>query len=241
MGATVLYWWDYPTSCRPLPAKDQLCPQLINCCDNHKMSLYFHKCPLGVELPWPRITQVTHLVSRKRRSRFRERMGLSSPQTNKSKEGPKPHVFWPWFGFYQCSIDLCFLFKNSLDSIISTIYWNKPTLCIWRFCLISQSVNYYPVWGDGGGEISNYLTGRNQRASVLLHAWRVLSESQNTQFPSRRLCQHTFLETSQARQFDSLILRIQTEKPKLFLLWLHLRGDSDRSKWRSGVSHSVQL
>lgn len=66
--------------------------------------------------------------------------------------------------------------------------------------------------------------------------------SQNAQFLPWRLRQHTFPEIFQARQFDSLIPRIQTEKPKLFLLWLHLHGDSDGSKWLSGgVSHLMLL
>lgn len=64
----------------------------------------------------------------------REDLTALSPRTVTSKPGPKPHISWPWFGFYQCSIARCFLFKNFLDSITSTVSWNKPTLHIWRFC-----------------------------------------------------------------------------------------------------------
>lgn len=77
--------------------------------------------------------------------------------------------------------------------------------------------------------------GRSQKASVFLE-W-----DQNTRLPPPSLYQLNFLRSARP---DSLILivRIQVEKPKLFLLWIHVACDSDGSKWRSGqVPPSVWL
>lgn len=126
---------------------------------------------------------------------------------------------------------LCFpvgflFFFNFVDFIILTIYWSQCTLCIWRLNFWFPICKPLSYMGRHWVKVTNYL--------VCSWKHRVLSEKSERLTSSSEPGPTWFPEISQARRFDSVIPRSQTEEPRLVLLWLHLSGDSDGSKLGSG-------
>ena len=140
----------------PLPAKRQLCPQITV---TIKKCLYtFTDAPKGAELPQPGTAEVTHLVSRKRMSRFRPIVQSHAPNTT----------------FLDCgliSVSVLFLsvffFKILLILLFLPYTETNPPFGFEDPALISQCVNHYLVRGDGGGGGGNDQLSHGQKPEGL--------------------------------------------------------------------------
>ena len=86
-----------------------------------------------------------------------------------SKPGPK--LMFPDSGLVPINVVFLSVFFFILLILLFQPYIEgNPSFAFEDYALIFRSVNPYVVWGDTGEKATNYLMGRNQRASVLLEA-----------------------------------------------------------------------